>query len=73
MNHESTLNYVTSAAVLLGIPMDAARAERVASHFKRTQAIAALLGSAELSITEELTEIYCPIAFQVNQIAGKQL
>ena len=49
MNIESTLNYVNSTADLLGIPMDAARADRVASHLQRTRAMAALLDAADLS------------------------
>jgi hypothetical protein len=67
------LNYVNSTAALLGIPMDAARAERVASHLQRTVAMAALLDTANLAVHDELTEIYCPAAFQPNQFGRKQL
>ena len=73
MIDESTLAYVTSTAALLSIPMDAARAERVAGHFQRTRAMAALLDSAELSIAEELAEIYCPAAFKLIEIGREQL
>ena len=67
MTQESTLNYVTSTAALLGIPMDTARAERVASHLQRTVAMAALLDTADLSVEVELAEIYCPSAFNPNK------
>ena len=68
MNQESMLNYVNSTAELLGIPMDAARAGRVASHLQRTVAMAALLDAADLSVEVELAEIYCPAAFKPNEI-----
>ena len=54
MNEADVLTYVRSTAVLLGIPMDAARASRVASHLQRTVAIAALLDAANLSVEDEL-------------------
>ena len=71
MTDESTLAYVTSTATLLGIPMDAARAERVAGHFQRTRAMAAMLNNADLQVSEELAEIYCPAAFRPN-ISGRE-
>ena len=73
MSDESTLTYVTSTAAMLSIPMDAGRAQRVAGHFQRTRAMAALLDSAELSIAEELAEIYCPAPFKPIEIGRKQL
>ena len=73
MNIESTLNYVNSTADLLDIPMDAARADRVASHLQRTRAMAALLDAADLSVANELTEIYCPAAFKANKHIRDQL
>ena len=73
MIEELTLTYVTSTAALLGIPMDAGRAQRVAGHFQRTRAMAALLDSADLSIADELTEIYCPAPFKPIEIGRKQL
>ena len=68
MNEADVLNYVNSTTVLLGIPMDAARAARVASHLQRTAAIAALLDAANLSVDDELAEIYCPAAFKPNEL-----
>jgi Protein of unknown function (DUF4089) len=73
MDNEATLRYVNSTAAMLGIPMDGARAERVAGHLQRTRAIADLLESAELSASDELAEIYCPRAFKVNEYVREQL
>ena len=73
MNEADVLNYVKSTAVLLGIPMDAARASRVASHLQRTAAMAALLDAANLPVDDELAEIYCPAAFTSNELGYKQL
>ena len=73
MDNESTLNYVNSTATVLGIPMDAARAGRVAAHLHRTRAMAALLDAADLPVAEELAEIYCPLAFKPNEYGRKQL
>ena len=71
MNEADVLNYVTSTAELLGIPMDAERASRVASHLQRTVAMAALLDAANLSVDDELDEIYCPAAFKPNESRRK--
>ena len=73
MNQAEILNYVTSTAELLGIPMDAARASRVASHLQRTAAMTALLDAANLSVDDELDEIYCPAAFKPHEFGRKQL
>ena len=73
MNQADVLNYVNSTAVLLGIPMDAGRAGRVASHLQRTVAMAELLDAANLDVDDELVEIYCPATFKPNEIERKQL
>jgi hypothetical protein len=73
MKEVDVLNYVNSTAAVLGIPMDAARAERVASHLQRTVAMAALLDGANLAVHDELTEIYCPAEFQTNEYGRKQI
>ena len=67
MNEADVLNYVKSTAALLDIPVDAARAGRVATHLQRTVAMAALLETANLSVDNELAEIYCPAAFKPNE------
>ena len=71
MNEADVLNYVKSTAALLGIPMDADRASRVASHLQRTVAMAALLNAANLSVDDELAEIYCPAAFKPHEFDYK--
>ena len=71
MNEADVLNYLKSTAALLGIPMDAARAARVASHLQRTVAMAALLDAANLSVDDELAEIYCPAAFKPHEFDYK--
>ena len=73
MNQIDLLNYVESTAALVGVPMDTARAGRVASHLQRTVAMAALLDAANLSVDAELAEIYCPAAFKPNEFGRKQL
>ena len=73
MDNESTLNYVHSTAAVLGIPMDAARAARVAGHLQRTRTMAALLDAANLPAACELAEIYCPAAFKPNEYMCNQL
>lgn len=55
--------YISACAALLGIPMDAARIERVAAHMQRTAAMAALLDGVDLAAHEELAEIYSPATF----------
>ena len=65
--------YITASAALLGIPMNAARIERVAAHMQRTAAMAALLEIADLAVHEELVEIYCPAAFPGSKHVGSAL
>jgi hypothetical protein len=62
--------YITTSAALLGIPMDAARLERVTAHLQRTAAMAALLESADLAVHDELAEIYSPAAFPGSKDGG---
>lgn len=57
MTETETLAYVKASAVALGIPLDAARAQRVAGHLERT---AALLDKLPLSPEDELVEIFNP-------------
>ena len=73
MNEADVLTYVNSTAILLGIPMDAARAGRVASHLQRTVAMAALLDTANLSEEDELAEVYCPTLLKPYEYRCKQL
>ncbi|MES3010282.1 MAG: AtzG-like protein [Pseudomonadota bacterium] len=64
MDAPQALAYVQASAATLGVPMDDARAARVAAHLQRTAALAALLQGAELALHDELAEIYCPLAFK---------
>lgn len=72
MADELTLSYVNSTAALLGIPLNTARAERVAAHLQRTRAMATLLDTAELSAHDELAEIYCPAAFKASEYLSEK-
>ncbi len=60
---ERLLNYVNAAATALALPLDEARAARVASHLARTAAMAALLDGAPLGVEDEPAELYCPAPF----------
>lgn len=63
MDETQALAYVHASAAVLGVPLDDARAARVAAHLQRTAAMAALLQGADLSPHDELAEIYSPAAF----------
>ncbi len=60
MTGAETLAYVKAAATALGVPMDAARAQRVADHLERTAVLAAQLERAPLMPDDELAEIFNP-------------
>ena len=63
MNDEQVLAYVQAAAAALGIPLDDARAARVAMHLGRTAALAGQLDAFPLEVSDEPAEIYSPLAF----------
>lgn len=63
MNDAQLLAYIESAAVLLKLPMNDARAQRVAVNFRRTAAMAAMLQAVPLEAHDELAQIYCPADF----------
>jgi hypothetical protein len=73
MTDPDLLAYVNITASLLGVPMDAERAARVAAHLQRTAAMAALLEGAPLAPHDEIAEIYSPAAFQPRKNVRKQL
>jgi Protein of unknown function (DUF4089) len=60
MTDAQTLAYVKAASAALGISLDDARAQRVASHLLRTADMASLLEQVELGPEDELAEIYKP-------------
>ena len=64
MNDDDLLAYVKTTATLLALPLDDARARRVAAHLTRTAALAHLLETEPLAPEAELAEIYVPLAFQ---------
>jgi hypothetical protein len=63
MSADAVLAYVEASAVLLELPLDEARAARVAVHLTRTAAMAKLLDNVPLAVDVEPAEIYCPAAF----------
>lgn len=63
MEPAQCLAYVKAAAWALDLPLDEARAVRVAAQLQRTAALAALLAELPLSPHDELAEIYCPAPF----------
>ena len=62
MNCDQTLAYVKASAALLRLPLDAARAQRVAQHLERTAGLAGLLEAFEMGPEDELAEIYSLLA-----------
>jgi hypothetical protein len=73
MTEEAILKYVIASADLLGLPLEAGRAARVAAHLGRTEAMAALLEGFDLAEDAEIAEIYCPAAFLPNKNGREQL
>lgn len=65
MSGDAILNYVKSSASLLGLPLDEARARRVAVHLERTAVLAQSLDAAPLAPDDELAEIYRPAPFVI--------
>ncbi len=63
MNDEQVLDYVKAAAALAGLPMDEARAKRVAAHLARSAELAALVQAAALDLEDEPAEVYRPAPF----------
>lgn len=63
MEESQVLDYVKSAAAVLGLPLDDARAQSVALHFARTLAIARTLDTAPLAPHDEPAEVYRPAPF----------
>lgn len=60
MSESEALSYVIASAAALDLPLDAARAQRVALNLQRTAAMAAPLMKLPLAPEVELAEIYCP-------------
>lgn len=60
MTGDDTLAYVHASARALNLPLDAARAQRVAAHLQRTAALVQPLMDLALPPELELAEIYQP-------------
>jgi hypothetical protein len=54
------LDYVNATAALLGLPLDEARAMRVAENLARTAAMARVLEAVPLAEHDEPADLYCP-------------
>lgn len=70
MTDTAILQYVQTTAALIGIPMDDARAARVADHFGRTVAMAAALEAHPLPPDAEPAEVYRPAPFPATDASS---
>ncbi len=70
MEENEVLQYVTSAARAIGLPLDPARAQAVAQHFGRTVAIARVLDQVPLAPEHEPAEIYRAAPFPAQEPAA---
>ena len=69
MEESQVIQYVQAAAVAVGLPLDAERAQAVAQHLGRTVALARLLETAPLAPEDEPAEIYRPAPFPTEDAA----
>jgi hypothetical protein len=60
---KDVLAYVKAAAVMLDLPLDDARAERVAGHLALSASLAQALEAFPLAPEVEPAEVYCPAPF----------
>ncbi len=63
MTDDEVLAYVKAAALAVSLPLDEARAQRVATHLARTAALARQLEGFALEVSDEAAEIYSPAPF----------
>ena len=63
MTDDEVLAYVKATSTMLALPLDEARAQRVAGHLSRTAVLAKMLDDAPLGVEVELAEIYKPAPF----------
>jgi hypothetical protein len=59
----AVLAYVKATAALMDLPLDDARAERVAGHLVISAALAQSLDAYPLQPHDEPAELYCPAPF----------
>jgi hypothetical protein len=63
MNELQAQAYALASADALGVPMDSARAARVASYLSLTARLASLLDAVSMSYEVEPAEVFCPAPF----------
>lgn len=63
MTEDEVLAYVKAAALALALPLDDARAQRVAGHLARSAEMARLLDAFPLQVTDEQAELYSVLPF----------
>jgi len=63
MTPPEVLAYVKATAAMLELPLDDARAERVAGHLTLSAALAKALDAYPLAPDIEPAEVYCPAPF----------
>jgi len=66
MTEDEVLDYVKTAARMMALPLDQARARAVAQQLTRTMAMARVVETAPLAPEDELAEIYRPAPFPAN-------
>ena len=72
MSGDAVLDYVHASAALLALPLDDARARRVADFLARSADMAKLLEAAPLGVEDEPAEVYRPAPFPAVSAAGEE-
>ena len=65
MNAQHALDYVKAAAAVVKLPLDEARAGRVADYLMLAEGFARALEEFPLDGADEPAEVYCPAPFPV--------
>ncbi|RYX94526.1 MAG: DUF4089 domain-containing protein [Comamonadaceae bacterium] len=73
MTEAEALAYVKASAAALALPLDDARAARVAVNLARTAAMASLLEDMPLAPHDELAEIFRPAPFPLAGVTAVTL
>lgn len=63
MNPTQALAYVKATSIAMALPLDDARAERVAAHLVLSCKLARVLEAAPLDVADEPAEVYRPAPF----------
>jgi hypothetical protein len=72
MNGDAMLDYVHASAALLALPLDPARARRVADFLARSADMARQLEAAPLNVEDEPAEIYRPAPFPAVSTTARE-